>query len=790
MIRFVKYSLFTLSALLLLILLLATGLWWLLDGSLARLDGTLSNQQVTHETRIERDAQGLVTLRGDTRNDIAYALGFVHAQERLFQMDLLRRNSAGELSVLFGERAADFDARIRTHQFRKRSEVALANLPVEHQALLQAYADGVNAGIADLRSAPFEYLLLQTDIKPWTPADTMLVVYSMYMDLQDEWGETERSLTAMVDLLPADWVAFLTPTGGEWDATIDGGDLSLALTLPEQPLSTFQSADQSSAYRYRDQIEIGSNNWSVSGNLTPHGAALVADDMHLGLDVPNIWFRASWLLPDSGQRITGATLPGAPIMVIGSNQYVAWGFTNAYGDFMDLIRLQTNAEETEYLTPNGWKAFETEREIIGIKDSPDQTIQVRRTQWGPVIGEDHYGNLLAMRWVAHDRDSVNLGLLKLESARTVEDALAIAAKTSVPGQNFNVGDHQGNIGWTIMGALPQRQGFSTALQERLTQDWSDGRFSWQGRLPADQYPRYINPENDRIWTANARIVSGEAYRKVGDGLGAIGARQQQIRDRLMEKTSFNPSDFLSIHLDDEARFLARWQSRLTDVLSTDALADPIFDDYREQVTNWQRRAAASSVGYRLVKEYRERVIDETVGQVLDYVDTKTADFWPGYVDNRLEYATWTLITEQPEQHLPAGYRSWDALLAGIAIDVFQSLNDPESGLTDATWGAANTLDIRHPMSSALPMLGSFLDMPAVPMSGDTFMPRVQGTDFGASQRMAVAPGYESEGYFHMATGQSGHPLSPFYGAGHEDWVQGVASPFLPGATEYELILTP
>lgn len=791
MIRLMKFSLYSLITLLMLVILAAAGLWWLLDGSLAQLDGTVQDQTLQQPTRIERDAQGLVTITGDDRDDIAYTLGFVHAQERLFQMDLLRRNSAGELSELFGVRAAGVDARIRTHQFRKRAERALTEMPIAHKTLLQAYTDGVNAGARALRSRPFEYLLLQADVADWQPADTLLVVFSMYMDLQDEWGETERSLTAMYDLLPGDWFDFLVPVGGEWDATVDGGDLAFAEPLPEAPLASFQDDTRARRFNYRDEIEIGSNNWSVGGALTRHGSALVADDMHLGLDVPNIWFRASWVLPDSSRRITGATLPGAPLMVIGSNQHIAWGFTNAYGDFMDLIRLQTNAEETEYLTEDGWRSFTVEEEIIRIKDAPAQTSRVKLTRWGPVIGEDHYGNLLALRWVAHDRNGVNLGLLDLETVNTVEAALRVAAQTSIPGQNFNVGDRNGDIGWTIMGALPERTGFNTGLQERLAQDWSAGRFAWQGRLPADDYPAVINPDSARIWTANSRIVSDSDYRKVGDGLGALGARQQQIRDRLMARDQFSETDFLSIQLDDEARFLSRWQTLLLEVLTSEPLAaDARLNGFREQVRQWQGRAAADSVGYRLVKRYRERVIDGTVGLVFDYVAGKTADFWPGYVDNKVEYGTWTLITEQPERHLPNGYASWSDLLADTAVTLFNDLNSSETGLSEVTWGQANILAIEHPISGAVQALSPILNMKAVPMSGDTYMPRVQGRDFGASQRMSVAPGHEEDGYFHMATGQSGHPLSPFYGAGHKDWLQGRPSPFLPGATVYELTLTP
>lgn len=789
--RILKFSLITLLTLLLMALLGATGLWWLLDGSLARLDGTVAAQAVQQNTLIERDKQGLITIRGENRNDIAYALGFAHAQERRFQMDLLRRNSAGELSELFGERAADFDAKIRTHQFRKRSERALTVMPESDRSLLQAYADGVNAGTDDLRASPFEYLLLQSDVDPWQPADTLLVVFSMYMDLQDEWGEGERSLTALYDLVPQDWAEFLTPVGGQWDATLDGGDLSFDLPIPERPLATFQDEQSARVVHYKDQIEVGSNNWSVAGSLTEHGGALVADDMHLGLDVPNIWFRASWVLPESGRRITGATLPGAPIMVIGSNEHIAWGFTNAYGDFMDLVRLQTNADQTEYLTEDGWQPFEIEREIIHIKDAPDRPTQVKHTRWGPVIGEDHFGNLLALRWVAHDPDGVNLELMNLETADTVSEALQIGARASIPGQNLNVGDRAGQIGWTIMGAIPERYGFASELDERLAQDWSDGRLGWRGRLPADLYPTVINPESDRIWTANARIVNDAAFELVGDGLGAIGARQQQIRDRLMERDQFSEADFLAIQLDDEARFLARWQSLLLNVLSSEPLAaDSRYDSYREEVENWQGRAAADSIGYRLVKRYRERTIDQTVGLVFDYVARKTVDFWPGQINRKAEYATWALVTEQPSQHLPNGYDSWSDLLTTTAVSLFDDLSNSKTGLADATWGQANMLSIRHPMTSAIPALSRFLDMPAEPMSGDTYMPRVQARTSGASQRMSVAPGREEDGYFHMATGQSAHPLSPFFGNGHEDWVEGRPSPFLPGDTVYELVLTP
>jgi penicillin amidase len=788
--RPVKITLWTVSCIILIIALVLATLWWLLAGSQAQLKGSVAVSGISDVTVINRDKQGLVTIIGHSRNDISFALGYTHAQERLFQMDLLRRNSAGELSELFGSVAASVDKRVRKHQFRKRAEVAVANLSDTEQALLNHYADGVNAGMAALRSAPFEYLLLQAPLEDWTAADSLLVACSMYMDLQDEWGEMERSLSAMHDLLPKDWFTFLTPNGGDWDAPIEGDNFTFRSALPAKPLRDFATTENAAAYHYADEIIAGSNNWSVSGALTGHGGALVAGDMHLGLDVPNIWFRASWFLPDDNRRVTGVTLPGTPLMVIGSNEHIAWGFTNSYGDYLDLIRLQINARGDEYLTPDGWKKIIEEQEIIQIKGEPAQTTTVRKTQWGPIIGEDHFGNLLAMRWVAHDVSGLNLKLAQLETADNTEQAIAIAAHAGIPGQNLNVGDSTGHIGWTVMGVLPKRTGFNSNLEQRLVTDWSDGTRHWQGLLPAEHYPAVVKPVTNRIWTANARIVSDDKYANMGDGLGAIGARQQQIRDRLFEKDSFNEADFLAIHLDDEARFLSRWQQLLSAQLSDELIAvQPQLAEFRQHINNWQGRASATSVGYLLVKRYREKVIDQSVGHLFRYVAAQTENFWSGKVDKKVEYPVWRLISEQPAQHTPAGFSDWNDFLVSMITELNDELADPTIGLTEQTWGNHNMVTIQHPMSSVVPFIGLLLDMPKQGLSGDTFMPRVQGIDFGASQRMAVAPGHEAEGYFHMATGQSGHPLSPFYGKGHEDWVNGVPSPFLPGDIKYTLVLT-
>ena len=781
--------------------------YFLLERSLPLLHGELSVEGLQSSITITRDIQGIATIESKTREDSAFALGFLHAQERFFQMDVLRRNSAGELSQLFGARAVTHDKKIRIHQFRKRAGNALKSMPDKHVQILKAYKNGVNTGLNQLATPPFEYLLLNAKARPWKMEDSLMVLYSMYIDLQPILGQSERSLAVMRDLLPKDWFDFLLSPGGYWDAPIEGGAFTENNTLPVRPLNSFEMTALTTNDRtsvYRDKIHYGSNNWSVSGALTQYGAGMVANDMHLGLQVPNIWYRASWYLP-SGWRITGATLPGTPALVAGSNEHVAWGFTNSQGDYSDVIVLQTNEDESEYLTKDGWKKFNIETETIDVKAQEPKKIKISHSQWGPVIGQNHKGKLLVLRWVAHDVEGANMQLLELENASDVSDALKIAGLTGMPGQNLNVVDTSGHQAWSIMGRLPKRVGFDNLktkqdfFSSQFPTDWSDGKKSWQGYLTPNEYPKVINPTHGRIWTANARVASNNNLQKVGVNNYALGARQQQIRDGLFEKEKFSELDFLNIQLDDRAIFLQRWQKLMLGVIkkNTEATGEPQDSggnkklyEMAQHLKKWQGRASQSSVGYLLVKRFRERVINNTLGHIYRYIETQASDFWPSSIDNFIEYPVWQLVSEQPIRHLPKGFNHWQDFLIKQIEMTHNQLTRNGQPLDERTWGQRNTLAIKHPLSAALPFLSYWLDMPQEPMAGDTYMPRVQDPDTGASERFSVAPGHEDKGYFHMATGQSAHPLSPYYKRGHKDWVEGRPSPFLPQQAKWTLSIFP
>jgi penicillin amidase len=256
--------------------------------------------------------------------------------------------------------------------------------------------------------------------------------------------------------------------------------------------------------------------------------------MHLGISVPNTWYRLSLVFPgvDGERRVTGVTLPGAAFVVAGSNGHVAWGFTNSEGDWADLVVLEPDPGNPDaYLTPEGPRTLERGTETIEVAGEKAETLVVESTVWGPVIDKDHAGRRRALAWVALREGGLNAALVRMESAGSLDEAQALAAEAGIPNQNLVVADAAGRIGWTIIGRIPRRVGHGGSVPT----SWADGTRRWDGWLAPEDYPRVVDPPSGRIWTANARVVGGEKLAKVGVGGYDLGARQGQIRDLPTER---------------------------------------------------------------------------------------------------------------------------------------------------------------------------------------------------------------------------------------------------------------
>ena len=435
MLTWLRRSFFLLVTISLLIILTV---FVLLRQSLPVLEGEVKAPFLNASVTIERDAQGIPLISGSDRTDVAFATGYLHAQERFFQMDLNRRNSAGELSELVGELALDHDKRQRKHRFRKVAQQAVEMMTAEHLALLKAYTDGVNHGLKDLGQKPFEYLLLGVEPEPWKNEDSFLVIFSMYMDLNDDEVKLDNLKGFISRVTVPAVIDFLSPLKTRWDSPMQPGELSDVPT-PGAELVDLRSKEAElyanlGGTTLEDSL-IGSNNWAVSGELTDHGGAIIQDDMHLSHRVPTIWYRASLSYPHPDQpqdrvSITGVTLPGTPFIVVGSNTHIAWGFTNTGGDWVDLVEL--DIDEGQYMTNDGPKPLEHWTETINIKDQEPVVVEYSGTHWGPVVDSAYDNTQYALRWTAHLPEATNASLVNLEVTRNVEQGMAIANRSGIP----------------------------------------------------------------------------------------------------------------------------------------------------------------------------------------------------------------------------------------------------------------------------------------------------------------------------------------------------------------------
>jgi penicillin amidase len=414
---------------------------------------------------------------------------------------------------------------------------------------------------------------------------------------------------------------------------------------------------------------------------------------------------------------------------------------------------------------------------------------VRESSLGPL--REAGGRLYALHWIAHQTGALNVNHRRLELADTLDEALSVAATIGIPAQNFVAGDDKGNIGWTITGMMPRRMQAGGAAGFPILSDGA--RPTWEGALAPADYPRIVNPANGQLSTANARQLMGAGAELIGDGGFDLGARNHQVRDGLLAlgaKTDVKA--VYGVTMDDRAVFIAGWRSRALAALDAAAIKDkPQRAEFLRLLnTGWSGRASVESTGYRLARGYMWALHDllfDAANGAMEQLDAKAnmhaaSTRWPVVLAR--------LLDEKPAGWLPAAYPGWQALELAAIDQVIAELTRDGKPLSAATWGERNTAAIAHPISMAAPALKRWLSAPPDLLPGDANMPRVAGRNFGQSERLTVSPGKEEQGVFNMPGGQSGHPLSPYFLRGHEEWVAGKTVPLLPGPAEHTLTFTP
>ena len=755
--------------------------------------------------RIERDRHGIPSITAESIGDAAYALGFVHAQDRLWQMETHRRIGAGRLAEVFGEAALDNDRFLRALGVRRAAEAQWQRMGESSRELLTAYAAGVNEAMARTRVWPPEFLLLGIQPEPWTPVDSLSWSLMMAWDLGGNWT-TEMMRLRLSAALEVPRINELLPPypGDEHPPTRDYAALyrELGLVRPDAP-ATAQSTrthpppgDTAEAawQRLLDRappsgIEgTGSNNWVLSGARTTTGTPLLANDPHLGLSTPALWYFARLKAP--GLEVAGATLPGVPLVVLGQSAHLAWGFTNTGPDVQDLYIEAVDAQDPKrYRTPSGTAAFESREEVIRVKGGAEQRIQVRRTRHGPVIsdagpikGLDFGPHVLALRWTALDEDvdlvAAGLGLAQ---ATTVAEFMQAAHRWTAPMQNMVVADAQGRIGMVAAGRVPVRRADNDLMGLAPAPGW-ESRYDWVGWVPAHQTPRVMDPPQGWIATANHRIHDDDYPHFLGSDW-ALPYRQLRIEQVLDSRPKHSAQDLVALQQDEvslAARALLPWLhqargqhplaaqahallARFDGTMRADAAAPLIL-------WAWQRALSqqlfAPRVGTeRFERSFAQRTFHDALLGALARQD-------PWWCDDPRTAAVET-CAEQVNTALDAA---------------LQELSD-RLGRDIATWrwDAVHQMVAEHRPFSRVKPLDAWFTL-SLPMGGDTYTVHALRVGLGgpAHQRYRATHGpslkavYDlgdrSRSRFIHSSGQSGLPWLAAYRSWLQDWARGQGVP--------------
>ena len=752
-----------------------------LVGSLPRRDGEAAVPGLSSTVSIELDAAAIPRIRAATLEDAYRAQGFLHAQERFFQMDLGRRSAAGELAALVGPAALPLDRERRVFQFRKRARELAESLPERHLAWLAAYTEGVNAGLADLGARPPEYWLLRVRPEPWTVEDSLLVVFAFYTMLSNNEAY-ELPQAVMEATLPADVYAFLTPSTARADRPLLAAPDDPTGGYRPQPIPSSPAGGREPAAPRRIVLSppagAASNQWAV-GAERADGVAIVANDPHLGLRLPNVFHRAE--LYFDGRALRGLGIPGVPGIVIGATDALAWGLTVSNADQSDWVVVEIDPENSNaYRVPGGTERFAVERETIAVKGGEPEILDVRLTRWGPLVARDGLGRPLALRATWLEPGGADVDVLELAFADSVREGIDIVTGWAGPSLNWMFADAAGRVGWAVNGPLPVRSGFDGSAPR----SWSGGTLGWNGYAAP---PRYEGGRGDALFTANNRTLPAADAERLGR-VSMPPWRAKRIADLLADGTRFDETALAAMQLDTRVEAYDEIRRVALDVLEPDE-PDAVIAAAREAIESWDGRAEIDDVGFRVLHTFHRALLERLLVPLLAPALDTDPDFvhrWP-LADESMR----RLLDERPAHLLPAGHSSWTAFLRDVLLDALGELErDGDAPVGPATpWGEVNRLAAGHPLSN-LPLLGRFMRLPDVPQPGAPLAVRVATPSRGAVIRMVVAPARPEAGILQLAGGQSGHPLSPQFDDQWQAWHDGSPAPFLAGETVSIVTLRP
>jgi penicillin amidase len=744
---------------------------------LPQVDGTISIAGLSAPVFVVRDKLGVPHIHAASYDDLFFAQGFVTAQDRLWQMDISRRYSAGTLAEILGPSLLRHDRRQRYLQIRAACERAASQLDPQQRHSLEMYARGVNTFIEQSRERlPLEFRILRYSPAPWRIEDSLLIGANMSQMLNTQYDlELKREkvvphLTSqeIADLYPATSWRDLppaqqanasvedeqSPTKQNPDSEDKDDDSHRNPTKTSSLMSTF---DRPSC----DMCIPGSNNWVVSGAHTATGKPLLANDMHIEHSIPDIWYEAH-LTKGDGQEydVEGVTLPGLPFVVVGHNRRIAWGLTNLGPDVQDLFVEQFNSAG-EVATPKGWQAPEKTHEVIHVKGKPDEVFDVIVTRHGPIITPilKNETRSLALQWTLYDAQTLGVPFLEINSARNWQEFRRAFSKFGGPSQNVVYADVDGHIGYQATGKIPIR----ASGDGMLPQPGADAAHDWTGYVPFDQLPSVYDPPSGIIATANGRITpDGYPYQLAN--VWWLPYRTARIFHLLEHGEKFKPADMLAIQTDITSELERFFADRFVYAIDHAKNASQRVREAAEIMRGWDGRmgknSSAAPIAYWSRRNLMKILLTPKMGE--DF-----ANYEWGLSAPALE----TIITHKPARWLPQGYSSYEDVLVAAVQKTVDADHTPRD-LKNWQWGHQLPVEVQHPVFGSIPVLSHFSGTGSHPQSGSGSTVKQVGSDFGPSERLTVDFSNLDGSTLNIVIGQSGHLLSPHYKDQFPAWYEG------------------
>jgi penicillin amidase len=792
----------TVGFLLIIVLVAILGaLFWFYSvarSALPQLDGTVRVPGLSAPVRVIRDSHGVPTIEAENPGDLYFAQGYVIAQDRLWQMDGMRRFAAGELAEVLGSGLIAHDKEQRILGLRLAARRALEVISPEERSYFEAYARGVTAYIESHRERlPLEFRILRYSPHPWTAEDSMLIPAQMIKDLNHYPYKDALAREKILAKLGPDLTADLFVNTSWHDRPPTASRPTLGNQKnddeEEEEIETEKGISitwRTPAFDSDSRLLIGSNNWVVSGAHTVSGKPLLSNDPHLGHQMPNLWYQVH--LRSGKLDVAGVALPGTPAVILGHNQRIAWGFTNV-GPTVEDLYLETFNSDGQYLTPQGWKHPQHRQEIVHVKGKPDVAVDVVLTRHGPIITELIPGETrqLALRWTAYD--GARSPFFDLDSAQNWQEFRAALSKFDAPGQNVVYADVDGNIGYQSSGKIPIRASGDGGLPE----NGSDDAHEWTGYIPFEKLPSIFNPVSGIIATANGRITPDNYPYSISTGWESPW-RTSRIYRVLESGKKFSAADMLELQTDIYSEF-ERYSAERFVYAVDHAKASTRSKQAAEIMRNWDGRMSGNSAAPVLASRARHELmrllLEPKLGPAPDSNTKHGVLSWKTY--NWGMESVWleNVFLHQPKRWLPENFSNYDDLLA-TAVENTVRGDDVPKDLNTWNWGAYHPLEIQHPILSQIPILRRWAAPGLQPQSGSGFTVKAVTRRAGPSERMTVDLADLDHSTLNIVTGESGNFLSSNYMDQWKAWHEGFTFPFpfskqaVENARVHELTLKP